>query len=129
MGRIVRDEEHRNWRPDIDWAVKANVVDVAAFREGAGRLLAEVQRIKAEGDYPAARALFETYGVHFDSKLRDEVVARVDARTITQPVVRLLADDTGQGISPFEIDLRKGEATVSGIGGRQDALASAGTKA
>jgi dipeptidyl-peptidase-3 len=54
------------------------MVDPAAFTEGVGRLLAEVQRIKAEGDYPAAKNLFETYGVHFDGKLRDEVVARVD---------------------------------------------------
>jgi len=54
------------------------VTDAAAYREGVGRLLAEVQRIKAEGDYPAAKALFETHGVHFDPKLRDEVVARVD---------------------------------------------------
>ncbi|HVB38349.1 MAG TPA: hypothetical protein VND92_07420 [Vicinamibacterales bacterium] len=54
------------------------VTDVAAFRDGVGRLLAEVQRIKAEGDYPAAKTLFETYGVHFDPALRDEVVARVD---------------------------------------------------
>jgi len=55
------------------------MTDPVAFREGVGRLLAEVQRIKAEGDYPAARRLFETYGVHFDPKLRDEVLARVDA--------------------------------------------------
>jgi dipeptidyl-peptidase III len=54
------------------------MTDPAAFHDGVGRLLAEVQRIKAEGDYPAARRLFETYGVHFDPKLRDEVVARVD---------------------------------------------------
>ena len=54
------------------------MTDPAAFREGVGRLLAEVQRIKSEGDYPAAKALFENYGVHFDPKLRDEVVARVD---------------------------------------------------
>ena len=54
------------------------MTDAEAFREGVGRLLAEVQRIKAEGDYAAAKALFETYGVHFDPKLRDEVVARVD---------------------------------------------------
>src|SRR4029453_709781 len=54
------------------------VTDVKLFREGVGRLLAEVQRIKAEGDYEAARQLFETYGVHFDPVLRDEVVARVD---------------------------------------------------
>jgi dipeptidyl-peptidase-3 len=54
------------------------MTDPAPFREGVGRLLAEVQRIKAEGDYPAARQLFEQYGVHFDPKIRDEVVARVE---------------------------------------------------
>jgi dipeptidyl-peptidase III len=54
------------------------MVDPAAFREGVGRLLAEVQRIKSEGDYATARALFDTYGVHFDAALRDEIVARVD---------------------------------------------------
>jgi len=54
------------------------MVDAIAFQEGVGRLLAEVQRIKAEGDYPAAKALVESYGVHFDPALRDEVVARVE---------------------------------------------------
>ena len=54
------------------------MVDAKAFTEGVGRLLAEVQRIKAEGDYEAAKKLFETYGIHFDAKLRDEVVARVE---------------------------------------------------
>jgi dipeptidyl-peptidase III len=54
------------------------MTDAAAFRDGVARLLADVQRIKAEGDYPAARDLFETFGVHFDPALRDEVVARVD---------------------------------------------------
>jgi dipeptidyl-peptidase-3 len=55
------------------------LADAVAFREGVGHLLAEVQRIKGEGDYQAARELFETHGVHFDPALRDEVVARVDA--------------------------------------------------
>jgi dipeptidyl-peptidase III len=55
------------------------MVDARAFRDGVGELLAEVQRIKGEGDYAAALALTETYGVHFDTALRDEVVARVDA--------------------------------------------------
>lgn len=54
------------------------MVDAEAFREGVARLLAEVQRIKAEGDYGAAKKLFETYGVHFDPDVRDEIVARVD---------------------------------------------------
>jgi dipeptidyl-peptidase-3 len=55
------------------------MVDAKAFREGVGRLLAEVQRIKSEGDYTAAKALFDTHGIHFDPQQRDEVVARVDA--------------------------------------------------
>jgi dipeptidyl-peptidase-3 len=54
------------------------MIDAAAYREGVGRLLAEIQRIKAEGDYEAAKKLFETYGVHFDAALRDEIVTRVD---------------------------------------------------
>jgi dipeptidyl-peptidase-3 len=54
------------------------MVDPNAFHDGVGRLLAQVQRIKSEGDYDAARALFDTYGVHFDPALRDEVVERVD---------------------------------------------------
>jgi dipeptidyl-peptidase-3 len=54
------------------------MVEPKAFREGVGRLLGEVQRIKSEGDYAAAKKLFETYGIHFDPKLRDEIVSRVD---------------------------------------------------
>jgi dipeptidyl-peptidase-3 len=55
------------------------MVDPAAFRAGVGTLLAEVQRIKSEGDFAAAKALFETYGIRFDPRLRDEVVERVAA--------------------------------------------------
>ena len=55
------------------------MVDPLAFRDGVATLLAEVQRIKSEGDYEAARTLFETYGIHFDPALRDEVVARVES--------------------------------------------------
>jgi dipeptidyl-peptidase-3 len=54
------------------------MADAKAFRDGVGLLLADVQRIKSEGDYEAAKTLFDTYGVHFDPRLRDEVVARVD---------------------------------------------------
>ena len=55
------------------------MTDPAAFREGVGRLLAEVQRIKAQSDYREAKRLFETYGVRFDPALRDEVVERIDS--------------------------------------------------
>jgi dipeptidyl-peptidase III len=54
------------------------MTNAQSFRDGVGRLLAEVQRIKSEGDYAAARLLFETYGIQVDTDLRDEVVARVD---------------------------------------------------
>ena len=80
------------------------MVDAAAFRAGVGQLLAEVQRIKAEGDYDAARLLFETYGVHFDPQLRDEVVARVERLQMpsytgfVQPRLELVKDGAGQVI-------------------------------
>jgi len=41
-----------------------------------GELLAEVQRIKSEGDFEAARTLIETYGVKVDSSLHGEVLER-----------------------------------------------------
>jgi len=52
------------------------VRDYDKMREGAGLLLAELMRIKAEGDYNAIKALIDRYGVHFDPALRDEVVER-----------------------------------------------------
>lgn len=53
-----------------------HVTDFQKMRQGVGMLLAELMRIKGEGDYEAIKALVNTYGVHFDPKLRDEVVAR-----------------------------------------------------
>ncbi len=52
------------------------VRDFAKMRKGAGMLLAELMRIKGEGDYNAIKALVDKYGVHFDPKIRDQVVAR-----------------------------------------------------
>ena len=53
------------------------MTDPDVFREGVGQLLGEVQRIKSQGDYEAAKALFEAYGIHFDPDLRDQVLQRV----------------------------------------------------
>jgi dipeptidyl-peptidase-3 len=53
------------------------VADIHGFHDGVGRLLAEVQRIKSQGDYAAAQALVDAHGTHFEPALRDEVVARV----------------------------------------------------
>ncbi len=77
------------------------MVDANAFHDGVGRMLAEVQRIKSEGDYAAAVTLFETYGIHFDPALRDEVVARVDKLNLpsytgfVQPRLTPVADIDG----------------------------------
>jgi len=92
-GSILGEDHMRNRQMIVRWllantkAVESRVrngkhylvmVDARLFREGVGRLLAEVQRIKSEGDYAAAAKLMETYGVRFDPKLRDEVVKRVE---------------------------------------------------
>lgn len=46
------------------------------LREYFGELLREVQRIKSEGDYEAAKELVETYGVKIDPKIHQEVLNR-----------------------------------------------------
>jgi dipeptidyl-peptidase-3 len=50
--------------------------DYVKLRELFGKLLAEIQRIKSEGDYIAGKALVETYGVKVDQALHEEVLAR-----------------------------------------------------
>lgn len=50
--------------------------DYEHLRSLFGRLLAEVQRIKSEGDYEAARQLVETYAVRIDPALHAEVLER-----------------------------------------------------
>jgi dipeptidyl-peptidase-3 len=93
-GTQVEEDHMRNRQMVIRWLMASTkaieertrdgkrylvMVDPAAFREGVGRLLAEVQRIKSEGDAAAAARLFDMYGIHFDPKVRDEVLKRVDA--------------------------------------------------
>lgn len=57
--------------------------DYEKLRNLFGQLLAEVQRIKSEGDFEAGRKLVETYGVKVDPKLHQEVLARYKALNIT----------------------------------------------
>ena len=52
------------------------VNDYEALRGLFGDLLAEVQRIKSEGDYEAGKALIETYAVNIDPELHKEVKER-----------------------------------------------------
>jgi len=55
------------------------VNDYKALRGLFGELLAEVQRIKSEGDYEAGKALVEKYAVHIDPVLHKEVLERYAA--------------------------------------------------
>ena len=50
--------------------------DYKALRDLFAQLLAEVQRIKSEGDFEAARQLVEKYGVKIDADLHQEVLTR-----------------------------------------------------
>jgi len=61
---------------DRDGKTYIRVQDYAKMRQGVGMLLTELMRIKAEGDYDAIKSLVDEYAVHFDPKLRDQVVAR-----------------------------------------------------
>ena len=99
------------------------VTDVKVFRDAVGRLLAEVQRIKSEGDYAAARALFETYGVHFDPALRDEIVARVQRLNMpsytgfVQPKLTAIRNDAGHIVDveiSYPCDFRRQMLEYSG---------------
>jgi dipeptidyl-peptidase III len=97
-GTALEDDHMRNRQMIVRWLMANTkaieertrdgktyyvMVDAKAFRDGVATLLGEVQRIKAEGDYQGARALFERYGVRFDPKLRDEIVARVQSLNLS----------------------------------------------
>jgi len=79
--------------------VKIN--DYAKLRVLFGKLLAEVQRIKSEGDYEACRKLIEDYGVVVDKKLHSEVLARYSTLDIApykgfvNPIYNVVKDADG----------------------------------
>ena len=68
------------------------VKDYDRAHESVGRLLAEIMRIKAEGDYDGIKSLVQKYGIHFDPALRDEVVARYKKLDIAPYYTGIYAD-------------------------------------
>ena len=56
-----------------------DIKDYEALRGLFGELLQEVQRIKSQGDYEAAKALVEGYGVKVDQAIHEEVLTRSEA--------------------------------------------------
>lgn len=89
--------------------------DYGMLRELFARLLAEVQRIKSEGDYDAARRLVETYGVNVDKTLHEEVLQRYSRLNLApykgfiNPVLKLEKDNTGN-ITDITADYTEGYA-------------------
>ena len=75
--------------------------DYEALRGLFGKLLAEVQRIKSEGDFKAARELVETYGVKVDPELHQELLKRYERLHISpykgfiNPVYTAVKDSRG----------------------------------
>ena len=89
--------------------------DYEALRGLFGELLAEVQRIKSEGDYEAARALVETYGVQVDAELHKEILARYERlhlapyKGFINPVYTAVRDSEGR-ITDVRVSYNEGYA-------------------
>ncbi|MDD5870196.1 MAG: dihydrofolate reductase, partial [Bacteroidales bacterium] len=119
-GKNIEEAHMRNRQLIAAWAYehgkKDNVIEMVkrdgktfikindynALRNLFGSLLAEIQRIKSEGDYAAGKALVEQYAVKVDPDLHREVLdryARLDIapyKGFVNPVYSLKKDDNGQ---------------------------------
>ena len=132
-GRTVEEAHMRNRQLIARWALEqgreANVVEMVV-REGKtyvrvndymqlralfGKLLAEVQRIKSEGDYEAARRLVEDYGVQVDPELHAEVLQRYERlhlapyKGFVNPVYTLQTDAEGN-VTDVQVSYTEGYA-------------------
>ncbi len=99
-GKDIEEAHMRNRKLISEWCyqkgLKDNVIeyvkrngktyikvnDYVKLRGLFAELLAEIQRIKSEGDYEAGRQLVETYGVKVDPALHSEVLARYEGLNI-----------------------------------------------
>ena len=132
-GRTVEEAHMRNRQLIARWVWEqgreTNVVEIVV-REGKtyvrindyvqlrtlfGKLLAEVQRIKSEGDYEAARRLVEDYGVQVDPKLHAEILQRYERlhlapyKGFINPVYTLQADAEGN-VTDVQVTYTEGYA-------------------
>ena len=87
--------------------------DYEALRALFAQLLAEIQRIKSEGDYEAAKALVEKYAVKVDGELHTEVLERYRRLNLApykgflNPVMTPVTGDDGE-ITDISIDYTEG---------------------
>ena len=93
--------------------VKVN--DYEKLRHLFGELLAEIQRIKSEGDYEAARQLVEKYAVNIDPALHREILARYKKLNLApykgfiNPKMTLVFDEEG---NPIDVNLDYEESYI-----------------
>lgn len=86
-----------------------DITDYQALRSLFAKLLAEIQRIKSEGDYDAAKELVETYAINIDPALHSEVLERYAALDIApykgfiNPWMKPVYDENGD-IVDIEVD-------------------------
>ena len=77
------------------------VSDYELLREAFAKLLAEIQRIKSEGDFEAAKQLVEHYAIHVEPKLHEELLARYKSLGIApykgflNPKMEIVSDSKG----------------------------------
>lgn len=86
----------------IDGKTYLIVNDYQKLRQAFAHLLAEVQRIKSEGDFLAARELIEAYGVKVDAELHNEILERYKTLNIApykgflNPWLKIIYADNGE---------------------------------
>lgn len=90
--------------------------DYRRLRELFAQLLAEIQRIKSEGDFEAAKQLVENYGVKIDPQLHEEILERYKKLNLApykgfvNPVMRLEKNAQGE-VTDVTLDYTEGYAT------------------
>ncbi len=89
--------------------------DYQKLRNLFGQLLAEIQRIKSEGDYAAARNLVEAYAVKVDPELHKEILSRYEKLNLApykgflNPVYEVTTDKDGK-ITDVKVTYNEGYA-------------------
>lgn len=86
----------------VDGKTYLIVNDYQKLRQAFAHLLAEVQRIKSEGDFLSARELVEAYGVKVDAELHNEILERYKTLNIApykgflNPWLKIIYTDNGE---------------------------------
>ena len=89
--------------------------DYRRLRELFAQLLAEIQRIKSEGDFQAAKQLVENYGIKIDPQLHEEILERYKKLNLApykgfvNPVMRLVKNAQGE-VTDVTLDYTEGYA-------------------